>query len=207
MDTIIIGGDNMLKLDRSEEKVILVIIVILICAAIFYKFISFKTDNVSVAKKEDAKTNALNNSDSSNMYVYITGEVVKPGLYKLKSGDRVQDAINMAGGVTANADITSVNPAEKLKDEQYINIAKKEANVEPGSTSGKQAISGGKININMATAKELDEFLPGIGETYANRIVDYREKNGRFKSIDEITKVEGIGSGKRFESIKKYITI
>jgi competence protein ComEA len=202
----------MIKLSRNEERIVLIIIIALLGIIAVFKFIVFKPDNVQVIKSENNAETPLESKATNNikepvkLYVYITGEINNPGLYVLKSGDRVADIISMAGGFTKEADITSVNLAEKLKDEEFINIAKKGGDQTLNSNI-RNAVNGGKININIATAKEIDDFLPGIGEVYANNIVNYRDKNGRFKSIDEIARVEGIGSGKRFERIKDLITV
>jgi competence protein ComEA len=92
-----------------------------------------------------------------------------------------------------------------LKDEQQINIRPKNDTANQ-TASGKASTDGGKININTATAEDLDKYLAGIGEVYSKNIVEYREKNGSFTSIEEIKNVDGIGS-KRFEQIKDMITV
>lgn len=198
----------MLKLSRNEERVILAALIIMLGVFVIYKFVVFKTENVRVIEKDSDKTIDMN--DQAAIFVYITGEVKNPGLHKLYKGDRIADLIDSAGGFTDNADVVSVNLAEKLTDEQYVNIRLKDStagSTADSNTGEKNSVSGGKININAATAEELDKFLPGIGETRANSIVNYRDKNGRFKSIDEITRVDGIGSGKTFEKIKDLIII
>lgn len=197
---------NMFKLNRNVEKVILFTITGLIGITLVYRFVVFKTDNVKVVKAQPLNEESREKSDSTKVYVCITGEVKNPGVYPLINGDRLEAAIAAAGGFTENADISSVNLAQKVKDEMYLNIAAKDSTIEGGKSS-KSAISGGKININKATADELDSFLPGIGPTLANNIVNYRNKNGMFKSIDEITRVDRIGSGKTFEKIKDLITV
>lgn len=195
------------KLSRNEEKVILGVIITLLLVGAILKFVVFKPeDEVQVVKSESSSASASIEKEPETIYVYVTGEVVKPNMYELKKGDRIAELINMAGGFTDKADITSVNLAEKLEDEQHINITSKEI----ASSSGpapKGSVSGGKININTATADELDEFLPGIGEVLAGNIISYREKNGRFKNIEDICNVDGIGNGKKYENIKDKITV
>lgn len=200
----------MIKLNKNEEKIILIVIVAVALIFAAYKFIVPKPDNVKViskAAKAEESGKAKDNSEPSRIYVYVTGEVNKPGVYLLKPGDRVVDAVTMAGGFTADADYMSVNLAEKLKDEKLITIAKKSAVDNNSNNAVKSVVLNGKIDINTASAKQIDEFLPGIGETLAGNIVSYRNKNGRFKSIDEVSRVDGIGSGKRFEKIKEMIYI
>jgi len=206
MDTILVGGDKMFKLGKVEEKVLLIVIVVLFVVLAVLKFAVLKPESVEVVKKDEPKAEQIESKEAGKIYIYITGEVNKPGMYTLKAEDRIADAVALAGGFTTEADASSINLAQKLEDEEFINIAKISVDGEQ-NTAIKTAISGGRININTATAKELDEFLPGIGETYANSIVNYRNKNGRFKSIEELTNVEGIGKGKRFERIKSLLTV
>ncbi len=158
----------------------------------------------------------------SEIYVHVAGEVQLPGLYKLPQGSRVADAIKLAGGATSEADIDSLNLALVLKDGDKIVVPKKITqeplsegelsefqilNTLNQSQAGGFSQSGGtgKININTASAKEL-ESLPGIGPVLAQRIVDYRTQKGGFKRIEEIKEVSGIGE-KKFEAIKDLITV
>ncbi|KPU44148.1 ComE operon protein 1 [Oxobacter pfennigii] len=199
----------MLKLKKYEEKIIMIAIVILLIIIAVMRIVVFKSDSVRVIKTDSDSEQSIEDGDeksSGKLYVHITGEVNKPGLYELNTGDRVKDAVNKASGFTDDADTSSINLAGKLKDEQFIYVPKKSAQGESLNQESNTMING-KINVNAATARELDEFLPGIGETYANNIVNYRTKNGRFNSVDELKKVEGIGSGKRFENIKDLVTV
>ncbi|MDI6617391.1 MAG: helix-hairpin-helix domain-containing protein [Clostridiales bacterium] len=196
----------MFELKRNEEKIIIIIIALIIGIALLYRFVIFKSSDVKVVKKEEAVQNNAKPEKEIYIYDYITGEVKKPGLYKLKQGSRISDLVGLAGGFSDNADTGSVNLAEKLKDEEHIKIPSKESgqNNDDQKTS---PIKDGKISINTASADELDEFLPGIGKSYAANIVEYRNKNGPFKSIDELSNVRGIGNGKRFESIKDMLAV
>lgn len=145
--------------------------------------------------------------------VYVTGEVINPGVIELKVGDRIEDAIKAAGGTTDIANLEKVNLAYKLEDGQklYIpNINEKEEAVILSTENGENVVkdsekSNGKININNASIDNLCK-IPGVGETLAKRIVDYREQNGKFKNIEDLRNVSGIGE-KKFESIKEYIAL
>jgi len=156
--------------------------------------------------------------------VYISGEVITPDVYILPPGSIIKDLILAAGGATQKADLDIVNQAEELKDQQHIHIpAREEARPTPPVSSGgknpqptveadTRSVSlqiepqaGKKININTAKAMEL-ELLPGIGPGYAKRIVEYREANGSFNAIEDITNVKGIGPA-TFEKLKDYITV
>ncbi len=121
----------------------------------------------------------------------IKGEVRHPGVYHLLEGDRVEDAVNKAGGFTSEADWTQVNLASKAVDGMMIIIPK--AGEQPGAgavSSG--AESSGKVNINRATLEQLQK-IPGIGPAKANAIFEYREKNGPFKTPEALLEVSGIG--------------
>lgn len=124
--------------------------------------------------------------------VYVEGEVVNPGIYTLENGDRVADAIDAAGGFAGSADQSSVNLYATLKDGGQIHVYK------TGEVPQ-------KVNINTAEIWLL-ESLPGIGETLAQRIVDYRIANGYFQSIDDLREVEGVGAAV-FERVKDKITV
>jgi len=128
----------------------------------------------------------------SEISVYVEGEVVNPGVYVLAQGALVSDAIEAAGGFTVDADRGSANLAATLRDGEQIHIYKL------GDVPQ-------KININTAEAWLL-ESLPGIGETLAQRIVDYRIANGYFQSIDDLKGVDGIGPA-AFDKVKDKIAV
>jgi len=129
---------------------------------------------------------------SPEIAVYVEGEVVNPGVYTLENGDRVAGVIDAAGGFTSNADQGSVNLSATLKDGAQIHVYR------TGEVPQ-------KVNINTAEVWLL-ESLPGIGETLAQRIVDYRIANGYFQSVDDLKQVDGIGASV-FEKIKDKITV
>ena len=151
----------------------------------------------------------------SPLAVHVIGAVPRPGLYEFVEDARVQDAIDAAGGLLASADVSSINLAALLEDGQQLNIPYKSGqepvegtpslelpNSEPTSAA---PVNTELININTATKEELDS-LPGIGPTIAQRIIDYRDTNGPFNTIDDIKNVSGIGPS-TFEQIKDLITV
>ncbi len=168
-------------------------------------------------EKEEAV--ADDGADSSEqilitMKVDVEGEVNNPGLVTLDASARVDDAIKSAGGFTKKAARQSVNLAQELKDGDQVYVASKDA----GSSSSSDSSSSGsrssptgtaavteKININTATAEELQE-ISGIGPSLSQRIVDYREANGSFASTEELKEVSGIGDT-RYESMKDQICV
>lgn len=138
------------------------------------------------------------------IYIHILGAVAKPGLYLLSDGDRAVDAVAAAGGFTAAADQSGLNLARLLVDGEQIlvpNIG--EPPVAAGAAGGTTA--GGKVNINTADETAL-ETLPRVGPAMAKRIIDWRDKNGRFTALEDLMSVTGVGE-KTFDSLKDLVTL
>ena len=136
---------------------------------------------------------------SGDIYVYVCGAVAREGVYKLPAGSRIYEAIEMAGGFREDAASAEVNQAEVLQDEDRIYIPTF------SETISEEEENDGKINLNKATKAEL-MTLPGVGEAKAESIIQYRNENGGFKSIEEIMQISGIKEG-LFEKIKDLIKI
>jgi competence protein ComEA len=134
-------------------------------------------------------TQGLNEAESMEQYLYvhIVGEVKTPGMYQLPIGARLVDAVFAAGGLTTDADNSSVNLARELSDGEQIVVFKVGEIAEAGSSA-----PGGLISINRATAEQLEE-LPGIGPALSSRIIAYRDANGGFKTKEDLLNVSGIG--------------
>ena len=149
------------------------------------------------------------------MAIHVTGEVNNPGVVKLKEGSRMEDLIKAAGGLTENADLSNVNLAFVVEDGMKVRIPSINDEDENFITkeNGKGVIVSeevesnleDKININTASEIELEE-LPGIGASIASRIIEYRNKNGKFKNVEDIKNVAGIGESK-FDKIKDLIKV
>lgn len=137
--------------------------------------------------------------------VDIKGAIEKPGVYEADEGERVIDLIARAGGFTEGADETKMNLALVVEDEMVIYIPKmgEDPPVDIPSISGGSS-EGGKVNINKAEASEL-ETLPGIGPSKSQAIIEYRNTNGKFNSIEDIRSISGIGE-KTFEKLKDKIS-
>jgi len=143
------------------------------------------------------------------LIVHITGAVPRPGVYALAQGSRVQDAISAAGGFLAEAEKTGINLARALEDGEQLDIPYVEGAspviLEDPAATEAPVVSTELININFASQAEL-ESLPGIGPTTAQKIIQYREQNGSFLTIEDIINVPGIGPG-TYERIKDLITV
>ena len=138
---------------------------------------------------------------------YITGAVVSPGVYTLQPGSRVNDLVQAAGGALPEADMTSVNLAKRVSDEDQIHVSSV-GEAPPVSSAGEAPPSGpgsGLLDINQASAAEL-MALPGIGEVRSRAIVDYRTEIGRFQHISQILDVPGIGIV-TFEGVRDLVTV
>lgn len=166
--------------------------------------------------KSDNKNNTNSNMTKEEIYVHIVGKVKNEGVITLSKGQRIIDAIEKAGGVTEEADLSKINLAFVLSDgqkvripgvndenlrEEYVTAGGGNIYVQGGSSVG----SGVKVNVNTASQTEL-ETISGVGPSLAAKIINYREKNGKFKNIDELKNVSGIGESK-FEGMKDFVDI
>ncbi|MCL2859441.1 MAG: helix-hairpin-helix domain-containing protein [Oscillospiraceae bacterium] len=188
-------------------------------------------DNLYLNDVGDNAVQQASSGDSTNeignkIFVHIAGEVQNPGVFEVDENSRIIDLINLAGGLTENGSIEDINLAYKVEDGQKIYIPsieetkKAKEEIEQNETEYITNSSGAKIegpsviddaskesivNINTATQTEL-ETLSGIGPSTAQKIIDYRNSNGKFKSIEDIKNVSGIGDVK-FNTIKDSIKI
>jgi len=148
--------------------------------------------------------------------VHVVGAVPRPGLYEFAEGARVQNAIDAAGGLLAEANVDALNLAELLKDGEQLSIPYKDGSapqggtampVLPGSTeaSPTNASNADLINVNTASLEQLDS-LPGIGPTTAQKIIDYRTEHGPFSTIDDLDNVSGIGPS-TLDQIRALVTV
>lgn len=219
--------------DFNKKNKIILIVIVAIVAIISYYFIFDRKEEwlnnqeQNLEIKEEIKTNDQieNNSNeqqlekNENIIVHVSGAVNKEGIVELKNNSRIIDAIDKAGGLKDEADITNINLAYIIEDGMKIHIPSKEekestiiveSNIDSGTVEQSNEIKSNnnkklKININTATKTDL-ETLPGIGESTALKIIEYRKKKGKFKLIEDIKQVNGIGENK-FNKIKELITV
>lgn len=148
--------------------------------------------------------------ESTDIYVYVCGEVKKPGVYVLNEGSRVFEAVDMAGGSTKKAMLDGINQAQVLTDGQMLDIPSVDDEPISAQTSENENVlpdseSLDLVNINTASSSQL-MTLSGIGESRAADIIAYRQEHGNFKSIEELKNVTGIKDGV-FNKIKDYISV
>jgi competence protein ComEA len=134
-------------------------------------------------------------SGSSTVIVYISGAVGAPDVYELPLDARIKDLVLAAGGLTADADPEQINLAERLKDSTHIHVPRRGETPAAGAVVADtaDASQSGPLDINTASASDLDG-LPGIGQSFADRIIEYRTTNGPFASVEDLQKVKGIGA-------------
>lgn len=179
-----------------------------------------KDDEIVMVSDSNQENKVENNKDipdeimNQDKKVYISGEIKNSGVYDINDGDRLDDLVKRAGGLTEKADINSINLAMRLEDQMKIyipnidenqNINNDNTNLAIGQVSNDLTdLQNKKININLASKEEL-MTLPNIGEKRAQAILDYRLEN-RFEKIEDIKNVSGIGD-KYFEAMKDLITV
>lgn len=167
-----------------------------------------ENENNNLVIENSNKNKNLQTSSNNTIVVEIKGEVMKPDVYTLSEGSIIKDLIEMAGGLTEEADISNINRAKEINNHDLIiirNINDVNIDVEAENNEVNEESDDGKISINDSDISKLKE-IPGIGEVKANSIISYREKNNGFKSIEELKNVDGIGE-KTFEKIKDSIRL
>ena len=216
---------------ENSKKIMLSIILISIILILFIIYMLNTNSNDEIFLESltvggnTAESNVVENLEAEEeletekIAIHIIGEVKKEGIVYLEASSRIVDAIKEAGGATKEADLSQINLAYELQDGQKIYIPNKNEKIseyitmssgnnviiEENNSSAETERKENKVNINTANVNELDN-LPGIGPSLAQRIIEYREENGNFKSIEELQNVKGIGEAK-YSDIKDNVTI
>jgi len=139
-----------------------------------------------------------------SVVVHVLGAVARPGLYRLPEGARIVDAVAAAGGFAAEADRSGLNLARVLADAEQIIVPV--VGEVPVAVAGPPGVGAdGRVNLNTADERAL-ETLPRVGPAMAERIIAWREANGGFRSVEDLTQVSGIGD-KTFEAMKALVTV
>jgi competence protein ComEA len=145
---------------------------------------------------------AASHAPAPMLFVNIVGAVRRPGLYRLKDGSRVADAVSRAGGPTPKAQIELVNLAARIADGEQI-VVPRRGLASPSATASGGAVAAGPMHLNSATLEQLDA-LPGVGPVTAQKILDYRQQHGAFGSVDELDAIAGIGPA-RLEQLRGLV--
>lgn len=201
---------------EKYKKYLPVFVVIIVAISVIYIFVPKKAtvsdwEELPMEQSETLPVEITSSSSSAKMVIDIKGEVKKPGVYELEPGARVEEIVLLAGGFTDKAEERQLNLAEKLTDQQMIYVPNKEEAKElvlaiPSvANEGNTSIESSLVNINTADITEL-QTLTGIGPAKAQAIIDYRDENGQFKTIEELKEVNGFGE-KTVEKLKESITI
>jgi competence protein ComEA len=146
--------------------------------------------------------------DGGRLVIHVAGAVRRPGVYRLRSGARVDDAVQRAGGATRRADVGGLNLAAKLEDGRQVLVPERARGggaAAAGGGAAPEPAEGQPLNLNTATLEQLDT-LSGIGPLTAQKILDFREERGGFGSIEELGEIPGIGD-KRLASLREEVTL
>lgn len=211
----------------KKQKIIFITIGTLMVTFIGYYIIqkqeNYNYNEIELETVENDIEDSINKEEKiedTNIIVHITGEIINDGIIEIEEGSRIADVIEEAGGITEEADLSKVNLAYQVSDGQKIyipNVNEEDDESQSGSEeyitneAGDNVIIEGKgintekVNINTATQTEL-ETLNGIGPSTALKIINYRNENGKFETIEDIKNVPGIGEQK-FENIKEDICV
>lgn len=202
----------------KKEQIVILVLALVIIFVVGFRFLNRENDEFDIEKAENLdfivqevemdKEESPIEEDTLDIMVHICGEVYNPGLIQLESGNRIIDAVELAGGLKKDADLDKINLAKKLQDEDKIYIPKIGEDIEfevfNEISAESKDLKQGQIDINKCSREEL-MTLPGIGEVTANKILDYRMNNS-FKRKEDIMEVSGIGE-KKFLSMKDLIIV
>ena len=204
--------DVVLFFRQNVKSIILAFVcsLVLIIGGLFY-FNQNKTEDYSGVSFSNI-SNEINNKDEraekrhdEKIFVDVKGAVKHPGVFETTKDKRVKDLIEEAGGLLDDADTSTLNLSQKVKDQMVIYVLKHGEKPKQISDGGSSSSNTDVININTANKEQLMK-ISGVGKTKAEAIISYREKNGDFKKKEDITKVHGIGKA-TFEKIKDKIEV
>ena len=204
--------DVVLFFRQNVKSIILAFVcsLVLIIGGLFY-FNQNKTEDYSgvsfsnISNETNNKDEKAEDKHDEKIFVDVKGAVKHPGVFETTKDKRVKDLIEEAGGLLDDADTSTLNLSQKVKDQMVIYVLKHGEKPKQISDGGSSSSNTDVININTANKEQLMK-ISGVGKTKAEAIISYREKNGDFKKKEEITKVHGIGKA-TFEKIKDKIEV
>ena len=180
---------------------------VLVLLTAWYLARSRPSDSASAAPVATIAVAPDDGDDSgSRLIVDVAGAVRKPGVYRMASGARVEDALKRAGGATAHADLSQINRAAKLEDGRQILVPRRASQAAAASAPATAAATPAQpVNLNTATLEQLDT-LDGVGPTTAQKIIDFRTAHGGFGSVDELDQIPGIGE-KKLAALREQVRL
>jgi len=204
--------DVVLFFRQNVKSIILAFVcsLVLIIGGLFY-FNQSKTEDYSgvsfsnISNETNNKDEKAEDKHDEKIFVDVKGAVKHPGVFETTKDKRVKDLIEEAGGLLDDADTSTLNLSQKVKDQMVIYVLKHGEKPKQISDGGSSSSNTDVININTANKEQLMK-ISGVGKTKAEAIISYREKNGDFKKKEDITKVRGIGKA-TFEKIKDKIEV
>jgi competence protein ComEA len=194
------------RIDRAHLKPLSTLLLIAVVASLWLFWHSraretqIPTPKPTISEQPTDLSHPEGMQPSTRVVIDIGGRVKRPGVYSLPMGSRAIDALTAAGGPLAGTDMTTINQAQRLEDGEQIVVG-----VDQGLPSTGATARIGKVNLNSASTQELDA-LPGIGPVLASRIVAWRKANGRFKTIEDLRQVSGVGDAK-FADLRPLVRI
>ena len=204
--------DVVLFFRQNVKSIILAFMcsLVLIIGGLFY-FNQNKTEDYSgvsfsnISNETNNKDEKAEDKHDEKIFVDVKGAVKHPGVFETTKDKRVKDLIEEAGGLLDDADTSTLNLSQRVKDQMVIYVLKHGEKPKQISDGGSSSSNTDVININTANKEQLMK-ISGVGKTKAEAIISYREKNGDFKKKEDITKVQGIGKA-TFEKIKDKIEV
>ena len=204
--------DVVLFFRQNVKSIILAFVcsLVLIIGGLFY-FNQNKTEDYSgvsfsnISNETNNKDEKAEDKHDEKIFVDVKGAVKHPGVFETTKDKRVKDLIEEAGGLLDDADTSTLNLSQKVKDQMVIYVLKHGEKPKQISDGGSSSSNADVININIANKEQLMK-ISGVGKTKAEAIISYRDKNGDFKKKEDITKVRGIGKA-TFEKIKDKIEV
>ena len=191
----------MAEIALDRRRIVVTGVVLLLVFVLAGKFLLRPAKPAAVAPPLRVAPTETSQLSAATLYVDVVGAVRRPGLYRLRDGSRVADAVTRAGGPTLKAQIDLVNLAARIADGEQIVVPARGSIAAGAPTPGGAA--SGPVHLNSATLEQLDA-LPGVGPVTAQKILDYRQKHGAFGSVDELDAISGIGPA-RLETLRDLV--
>jgi competence protein ComEA len=195
--------DDMDSITVSRGRAIALVVVLLALLVVAGRRLADTGAASRPAATASLRPIAATPAPTPRVVVHVVGAVRRPGLYRLREGERVADALARAGGATPKADLAAVNLAAPLADGSQVVVPRRAASSAAALAPAASAVPG-RVSLASATLEQLDA-LPGIGPVTAQKILDHRDRHGPFRSVDDLDAVAGIGPA-RIEQLRELVT-